>query len=105
MKRSLVGLSLLAVLSLTACANASNVPPLFHASSTLQEQQQQTQSAAQLALYDYNHNINPEWNVPVSGVYDQADRYPVGRMDSRFRVGHRCSLAGEIIEPAPLSRR
>jgi hypothetical protein len=75
MKRSLVGLSLLATLSLTACANASNVPPLFHASSTLQEQQQQTQSAAQLALYDYNHNINPEWNVPVSGVYDQADRY------------------------------
>jgi hypothetical protein len=75
MKRSLVGLSLLALSTLTACANTDNVPPLFHASNTLQEQQQQTQSAAQLALYDYEHNINPEWNVPISGIYDQADRY------------------------------
>lgn len=75
MKRSLVGLSFLALTTLTACANASNVPPLFHASSNLQEQQQQARAASQIAFYDYEHNINPEWNVPIAGIYDQADRY------------------------------
>jgi hypothetical protein len=76
MSRSIVGLSLaLGLLScLTACAAADNVPPLYHA-TTLQQQQQQSQSAEQIALYDYDHGINPEWNVPVSGIYDQADRY------------------------------
>jgi hypothetical protein len=75
MTRSIIGLSLLALsTSLTACANADNIPPLYHA-STLQEQQQQAQSAEQIALYDYEHGINPEWNVPISGVYDQEDRY------------------------------
>ena len=59
---------------MTACANTDNIPPLYHV-STLQEQQQQARAAEKTALYDYEHGINPEWNVPISGVYDQADRY------------------------------
>lgn len=75
MTRSIIGLSLLVLsASLTACANTDNIPPLYHA-NTLQEQQQQAQAAESTALYDYEHGINPEWNVPVSGIYDQADRY------------------------------
>jgi hypothetical protein len=75
MTRSIVGFSLLVLSAcLTGCANTTNIPPLYHA-STLQEQQQQAQAAEKIVLYDYEHNINPEWNVPISGVYDQADRY------------------------------
>ena len=73
--RSIVGLSLLVVSAcLLACANTVNIPPLYRA-STLLEQQQQAQAAQQVVLYDYEHGINPEWNVPISGIYDQADRY------------------------------
>ena len=75
MTRSIVRLSLLALLTcMTACANTDNILPLYHA-STLQEQQQQARAAEKAALYDYEHGINPEWNVPISSVYDQADRY------------------------------
>ncbi len=75
MRRTILGLSLLALsTSLTACVSTDNIPPLYHA-STLQQQQQQAQAAAKIALYDYEHGINPEWNVPISGIYDQADRY------------------------------
>jgi hypothetical protein len=75
MNRSILGVSLLALSTcLTACADADNIPPLYYA-NTLQEQKQQAQFAEQIALYDYEHGINPEWNVPISGVYDQADRY------------------------------
>ena len=33
------------------------------------------------ALRDYNANINPNVNIPTTGIYDQADRYtgPDGR--------------------------
>jgi hypothetical protein len=75
MARSIIRLSLLALSTcLTACANTDNIPPLYHV-STLQEQQERAQAADKIALYDYAHGINPEWNVPISGVYDQEDRY------------------------------
>jgi hypothetical protein len=75
MTRSVLRLSLLVVSTcLAACANMDNIPPLYHA-STLQEQEEQAQAAQKIALYDYQHGINPEWNVPISGIYDQEDRY------------------------------
>jgi len=27
------------------------------------------------ALQDYNAGINPNWNIPIAGPYDQSDRY------------------------------
>jgi hypothetical protein len=77
--RSIVGISLLAVSAgLIACANTDNIPPLYHA-RTLLEQQQQAQAAEQIVLDDFARGINPEWNVPISGIYDQADRYRTAR--------------------------
>lgn len=77
--QSLVGISLFAAAAcLIACANTDNIPPLYHA-RTLLEQQQQAQAAEQIALDDYERGINPEWNVPISGIYDQADRYRTAR--------------------------
>jgi hypothetical protein len=72
MTRSIAGLALSTCLA--ACANTDNIPPLYRA-STLQEQQQQAQVAERVALHDYEHGINPEWNVSIGAVYDQEDRY------------------------------
>jgi hypothetical protein len=33
------------------------------------------QATENAALRDYNANINPNVNIPITGIYDQADRY------------------------------
>ena len=75
MMRSFAGFSLLALSAcLSACASNDNIPPLYYA-STLEQQQEQARAAEKISLYDYEHGINPEWNVPIGGIYDQGDRY------------------------------
>lgn len=46
-------------------------------SSSTPEQMAQVPSLAteNAALQDYNVNINPNSNIPITGIYDQADRY------------------------------
>ncbi len=75
MKKSVLALSLALALSLGlgAVARADDTAP---ASATPpQTAQVPSQTTENAALHDYNANINPNWNIPTTGIYDQGDRY------------------------------
>jgi hypothetical protein len=55
---------------LTATARADDMT-----SSPQQTAAVPAQAIENAALRDYNANINPNSNIPTTGIYDQADRY------------------------------
>jgi hypothetical protein len=72
MKISYLALALAFGLSvgLTATARADDMT-----SSPQQTAAVPVQATENAALRDYNANINPNSNIPTTGIYDQADRY------------------------------
>jgi hypothetical protein len=75
MKKSVLALSLALgfSLGLGAVARADQTAPASAAPpQTAQAPSQATENAA---LQDYKANINPNWNVPTTGIYDEEDRY------------------------------
>lgn len=81
MKNSILALSLALGLSvgLNAAARADETTPA--SSIPTQTAQMPPQATENAALQDYNANVNPNWNIPTTGIYDQEDRYtgPAGR--------------------------
>jgi hypothetical protein len=80
MTKSVLALSLVLgfSLGLGAVARADDtVPASTTPPQTAQVPSQATENAA---LQDYKANINPNWNVPTTGIYDEEDRYtgPMG---------------------------
>ena len=75
MKKSLLALALAFGLAsgLAAAARADDQPaPQPMPDQTAQVPSRATENAA---LQDYNAGINPNWNIPIAGPYDQSDRY------------------------------
>lgn len=72
MKNSYLALALVLGLSagLTAAARADDMT-----SSPQQTASVPALATENAALRDYNANINPNFNIPTTGIYDQADRY------------------------------
>jgi hypothetical protein len=72
MKSSLLALALALGLSagLTAAARADDMT-----SSAQQTASVPAQATENAALRDYNANINPNSNIPTTGIYDDADRF------------------------------
>ena len=75
MKKSLVAFAVTLSVAggLATIARADDMP----AAQTPMEETAQSQGSAteSMALKDYREGINPNWNIPITGPYDQSDRY------------------------------
>lgn len=80
MRKSVLALSVAVGLSLGlgAAAQADDTTPA--AATPSQTAQVPSQTTENAALQDYKANINPNWNIPTTGIYDEGDRYtgPLG---------------------------
>jgi hypothetical protein len=85
MNRSILAIAFAFALSggVAAVAHADEAtsvsPQLSEQSAAMPSPSQTLQSNA--ALQDYRENVNPNVNIPTTGIYDQADRFegPTGR--------------------------
>jgi len=77
MKASSFALALSFAMALVATAQAQEVIPPSQQTAS----QPPAEVTGNAALRDYNANINPNVNVPTTGIYDESDRYsgPDGR--------------------------
>jgi hypothetical protein len=83
MNRSILAIAFAVALSggVAAVAHADEAtsvsPQLSEQSAAMPSQTPQSNAA----LQDYRENVNPNVNVPTTGIYDQADRFegPTGR--------------------------
>jgi hypothetical protein len=75
MKKSFIALALVLGLSsgLTAVARADDMSSTQ--SMSAQTAQVPALATENAALQDYRANINPNSNIPITGPYDQSDRY------------------------------
>jgi hypothetical protein len=87
MNRSLLALAVaLGMSAALPAAYADEMNASSHLQPTAQLPEQSAQSPSQTvpndaALQDYRRNINPNTNIPITGIYDQEDRFegPTGR--------------------------